>query len=140
MNNKLKNIGKKGTMDDFGDLIVGGIIISVLLVVLIILIAANTDQKKIQTDFDLKLQETVRTTRLTLDQETESGEKIYELIIAQEETRNYKPVGIELNKTLDKLYGSSKGTWLLIIKDSKIQYWEYLLENISAIKSAKESG
>jgi len=126
MKQKINVGGKKGTMDDFGELLVGGIMITVLLVVLIILIATNTDQKKIQTDFDLKMQETVKTTRLMLDQETETGEKIFDVIIKQEDTRDYKPVGIALNKTLDKIYGASKGTWVLIIKDPKIRYWEYL--------------
>lgn len=119
-------LNKKGTIDDFGDLIVGGIIITILVVVLIILIAGSDDQKKIQTDVDLKLQETAKTTRLMLDQETPDGKKIYEVIIEQEATRNYKPVGVELNRTLDKLYGASKGNWLLIIKDPTIEYWEYI--------------
>ncbi len=127
--NKSENkvsVSKKGSLDDFGDLFVGAIAITALLIILLIVILSVNMQVKKYSDLHIKFQETSRSTRLMLDQETTSGQKIYELIIQQEETGNYAVVGQELNKTLEKIYGSAKGTWLLIIRDSRIQYWEYL--------------
>ena len=107
---------KKGLIDDFGSLLVAGLIMVALAIGILLYSGLQTQTYKERANPVSNLIDTSYMTRTVLDWELESGIKVHEAITKHYEENNIEQLAQELQKELEKQGLLPTQTWVLVIK------------------------
>lgn len=117
--NIIKN--KKGFIDDFGSLLLAGVIMIIITIIILVYAGLQENAYKNRPSAASNLEEASYTTRAILEWELESGMKIHEALVKHNQEKNIQGFIQELQKTLEKQKQLPYTSWLLVINSRNTQ-------------------
>lgn len=116
----MKN-NKKGMIDDFGSLLVGGLFI-VALTIGILFYSGLQERSYLERPSTISnLEEASYTTRAILEWELDSGMKVHEALVKYNSENNIEGFAEVLQKALEKQDLLPRQTWLLLVNSQKTE-------------------
>jgi len=112
---------KKAMIDDFGSLLIVGIILVIIILVLLFYVGLTTKKYSSRPDVVSNLEQASYTTRTILEWELESGMKVHESLIKYNEEKNLTQFVKEIENLLIKQNLLSKNSWMILIKNAEMQ-------------------
>jgi len=106
---------KKGIMDDFGSLLISGLLIAAMAIAILIYSGLMEKSYQARPLTITNLEEASYTTRTILEWELENGMKIHEAIIKYDSENNLTGFTTQIQKTLTKQDLLPRQNWLILI-------------------------
>jgi hypothetical protein len=112
----MKIKGKKGLADDFGSLLIAGLLMVVMAIIILVYSGIQEKTYLNRPTMVSNLEESSYTTRAILDWELENGLKVHEALIKYNNENNLDQFAKELEKELTKQNLLPSKQWLIVIK------------------------
>jgi hypothetical protein len=116
----MKN-NKKGMVDDFGSLLVGGLFIVALTIGILFYSGLQERSYLARPSIISNLEEASYTTRAILEWELESGMKVHEALVKYNSENNIEEFAKVLQEALEKQDLLPRQTWLLLVNSQKTE-------------------
>lgn len=107
---------KKAIFNDFGSLLLAGVIIIILAIVILVFSGIQKEKNSNKHALVSNLEDASYMTRIILQWELESGMKVHEALIKYDEEKNIEKFQKELEDLLKKHSLLPQRNWLLVIK------------------------
>lgn len=114
-------IGRKAQIEDFGEFLLAGVVIAILVFVAFFFISQDMRIQRDDFEKEKVILESSYLTRIMLQHEIEPGYKVYQKILdisnsGSRRMEDYSPLYEELDKIFQKYYASADGVhWVLMI-------------------------